>query len=195
MNYNAILNEILSISRQSVEFAEKTNYIYFWYYTYYINSLFNTNLTDKLYTQIFEKYNIITLNLKKKQLRLTILTQKNKVLNLTVGLVLATLNILDKSKKKTNKGERLFIEYLSNFFKNVSKFTNINSPTILKIIYSRPKSKIHSNIIKLLNNNFLISKIIFDFKIANNYTKLKKIRSIKKRIKKKIIKLDSIINL
>lgn len=126
---------------------------------------------------------------------MNILSFKNKVLNLTVGRVLATLKILDKSKKKTNKGERLLVEYLSNFLINTNKFFGNTRIAVLKIISGRSKSKVNNNILNILNQKFKITKLIYDFKVANSFFKLKKVRSIKKRIKKKIIKQENIINL
>jgi hypothetical protein len=137
----------------------------------------------------------LTVNFKNKQLRLNIITNTNKIFNLTVGRVLSTLNILDKSKKKTNKGERLFFEYLGNFFKNNYKFFGISKISILKIINIKKNSKLSEHIIRFLNLKLIISKIVYDFRIPNNFSKLKKVRSIKKRIKKRIVKNENIFNL
>lgn len=181
--------------RKTTIYSDKLNYLYYWYYLYYINSLFKNNLTDKLNTNLFEKYNLITLNFKSKQTRLNILSFKNKILNLTVGKVLKSLNILEKSKKKTSKGNRLFIEYLNNYLNNSNYLFGSSKLAVLKFINTKTKSKINNNILKILNQQFNISKIIYKFNISNNYSKLKKIRSIKKRLKKRIIKLENIFNL
>ena len=109
LEYSNIFSEFLTIMRKTTIYSDKLNYLYYWYYLYYINSLFKNNLTDKLNTNLFEKYNLITLNFKSKQTRLNILSFKNKILNLTVGKVLKSLNILEKSKKKQVK----VIDYLS----------------------------------------------------------------------------------
>jgi hypothetical protein len=195
LNYNKVINNFLLVLRRSINFFDDTNYIYYWYYTYYISALFGKNLTDSNNKKLFEKYNIISVNFKSKQLRLNILTYKSKVLNITVGRVLATLKIIDKSKKKTNKGERLLVEYLSNFLTNTSKFFGKARIAVLKVINGRYKNKLNANLLKILNQKFRISKLIYDFKVANNFFKLKKVRSIKKRIKKRIIKQENIINL
>lgn len=195
LNYSKSINNILLVFRKTTEFTEKSNYIYHWYYIYYINSIFSKNLSDSLNKDYFEKYNIITINFKSKQFRLSILTYKNKVLNLTVGKVLSSLKIVDKSKKKTNKGERLFAEYFENLLNSTIKYFGKSKISVLKIINSRLKTRLNNSILKILNNKFKISKLIYDYKIANNYSKFKKIRSIKKRIKKRIIKLENIINL
>lgn len=195
LEYSYILNKLLIISRKTSNFTEKLNYFYFWYYIYYINSIYKKNLTDSLNMNLYEKYNIITINFKNKQFRLNIVSFKNKIINLTVGKVLVSLNILDKSKKKTNKGERLFIEYLSNYLNNTQNLYGSSKLAVLKIINGRSTSKLNNNILKILNFKFNISKLIYSFNISNNYSKLKKIRSIKKRLKKRIIKLENIFNL
>ena len=193
-----LITKIVSYRRATIlfttEYQYENNYIYYWYYIYYINSIFNNSLTDKNFNYNYEKYNILVLNFKYKQLRLTVLSFKNKVLNFTVGRVLSSLKILDKSKKKTNKGERLFLEYINNFFFKTNKFYGKNMISILKIKNFKPKSSLNNNLISNINKIFLISKVIYDFKVPNNFLKFKKLRSIKKRIKKKIIKLNNIIN-
>ena len=195
LNYSKVMQNILIIFRETTLFSDKINFENNWYYLYYINSLFKKNLSDNLNLDVFEKYNLITISFKKKQIRLNILSFKNKVLNLTVGRVLASLNILDKSKKKTNKGERLLVEYLVNFFLKTKKFYGNAKLATLKIINGRPNLKVNNNILKLLNKEFKISKLIYDYKIANSFLKLKRMRSIKKRIKKRIIKMENVINL
>lgn len=195
LEYSIIFNEFLTVMRKTNIYSDKLNYLYYWYYLYYINSLFKNNLTDKLNINLFEKYNLITLNFKSKQTRLNILSFKNKILNLTVGKVLKSLNILEKSKKKTSKGNRLFVEYLNNYLNNSKSLFGISKLAILKFINIKTKNKINNNILKILNQQFNISKIIYKFNISNNYSKLKKIRSIKKRLKKRIIKLENIFNL
>ena len=193
--YGNLLTKVLSIFRKTTSFTDNLNYIYNWYNLYYINCILNKNLTDKNNKNLYEKHNLIVINFKSKQLRINILSTKNKILNLSVGRVLATLKIKEKSKKKTNKGERLLLEYLNNFFVKTIKLYGISRLSILKIVNGRIKTKLSNSLLKKLNQTFKITKIVYDYKISNNFLKLKKIRSIKKRIKKKIIKQENTINL
>lgn len=143
----------------------------------------------------YEGINILVFNLKNKQMRMSITTHKNKIYNLSVGRVLKTLSITDKSKKKTNKGERLFIEFLSNFLLNKSTKFGLSKLAFIKIINIRKKTYLNETLIKLLNSKFSILKIIFDFRISNNYTKLGGVRSIKRRLKKRLVRNENLFNL
>lgn len=195
LKYGFIFNKILNIYRKSTLLENNIFYIYYWYYLYYISCLFNKNLLDYEIENSYEGINILVFNLKNKQMRMSILTHKNKIYNLSTGRVLKTLNIVDKSKKKTNKGERLFIEFLSNFLLNKSIKFGLSKLAYIKIINIKKKTYLNETLIKLLNSKFSILKIIFDFKISNNYTKLSGIRSIKRRLKKRLIRNENLFNL
>ena len=71
------------------------------------------------------------------------------------------MNILEKSKKKTSKGDRLFIEYLSNYLSNSHQLFGFAKLAILKFINFKTKNKINNNILKILNKQFNVSKIIY----------------------------------
>nr|NP_149388.1 ymf61 [Tetrahymena thermophila]AAK77585.1 ymf61 [Tetrahymena thermophila]6Z1P_Bk Chain Bk, Ymf61 [Tetrahymena thermophila SB210] len=168
--------------------------IWYWYYLYYIKNIYFKNLINKNNNYVFEKPNIFVFNIKSKQIRLAVLTSKNYVYNLTVGKILSSLNIKEKSKKKSNKGERLFSEYLENFFKNKNIRFGTKKLAIIKLKYFKKGFKLHESIFKTLNKNLFIINTIYDFKVPNNFFKFKKIRSIKKRIKKKLIKDENTLN-
>lgn len=194
LNYSKTLNKLLSLFRSVTNKNSNFIKIWNWYYIYYINNLFSKNLINKNNNNTFEKNNLIVFNLKSKQIRLTINSTKNTIFNLSVGKILASLNIKEKSKKKSNKGERLFIEYLINFFKNnINKFGN-KKLTIIKLKYYKKNYNLNENLFKTLNKNLYIINTIYDFKIPNNFSKFKKIRSIKRRLKKRIIKDENSLN-
>nr|YP_740740.1 Ymf61 [Tetrahymena malaccensis]ABI51649.1 Ymf61 [Tetrahymena malaccensis] len=194
LRYSKTLNLMISLYRYLT--LKKFDFIkiWYWYYLYYLKNIYFKNLINKNNNSTYEKPNIFIFNLKSKQIRLAILTSKNYVYNLTVGKILASLNIKEKSKKKSNKGERLFSEYLENFFKNKNNRFGLKKLIIIKLKYFRKGFKLHDSIFKILNKNFFILNNIYDFKIPNNFNKFKKIRSIKKRIKKKIIKDENLLN-
>lgn len=186
--YSKTINIILSLYRKFTLNNIDLIYIWNWYHLYYVNNLYSKNLISKKNKSTFEKYNLITINIKSKQLRISLISVKNTIFNLTVGRVLSSLNINTKSKKKSNKGERLFIEYLENFLKfKIYKF-GIKKLAIIKLKGYKKNLNLNETIYKLFNKNFNIVGFINDFKIPNNFFKFKKIRSIKRRLKKRIIK-------
>ena len=191
-NYALTLTKLLSVFRITTGNENDVSNIWNWYYMYYINSLFINNLTSNNF-DLFEKYNIIATNFKSKQFRLSIITSNNSIYNLTIGRVLASLNIKEKSKKKSDKGERLFVEFLLNFFKKNNLKFGLNKYAIFKITGLKKKYSIRDSILKTLNKNFNILAMINNFSIPNNYSKFKKIRSIKRRLKKRIVKNEKYI--
>lgn len=194
IKYNSTLNKLLTVYRIAVNNNIDCINIWNWYYIYYINNLFFKNLINKNNKSTFEKYNLIVINYKSKQIRLTINTSKNTIYNLSVGRVLSSLSIREKSKKKSSKGERLFIEYLPNFIKNKNFKFGIKKLLIIKLKNFKKSVNLNETIYKILNKNFFIVNTIYDFKIPNNFNKLKKIRSIKRRLKKRIIKDENSLN-
>lgn len=189
--YSKTFNILLSLYRNLTN--KNTNLLWNWYYLYYINNLFFYNLINNNNRGNFEKYNILVINLKSKQLRISINSSKNTIFNLSVGRVLSTLNIDIKSKKKSNKGERLFIEYITNFLNNNKNSFGLKKLCIIKIIGLKKNFSINESIFKLLNKNFYILNLINELKLPNNYFKYKKIRSIKRRLKKRIIKDENFL--
>lgn len=194
IKYAKTLNIMISLYRLLTNKRFNFIKIWYWYYLYYIKNIYFKNLINKHNNFTFEKANIFVFNMKSKQIRLSILTSKNYTYNLTVGKILSSLNIKEKSKKKSNKGERLFSEYLENFFKNKNIKFGIKKLSIIKLKYFKKNFKLHDSIFKILNKNLFIINTIHDFKIANNFSKFKKVRSIKKRIKKKLIKDENSLN-
>lgn len=190
--YSMTISKLLHTNRLATCNENDVSSVWNWYYLYYINFLFTKNLTLKNF-DLFEKYNLIVTNFKSKQFRLSIITSKNNIFNLSVGRVLASLNIYEKSKKKSDKGERLFVEFLLNFFKKNNLKFGLNKYAIFKITGLRKKNTIRDAILKTLNTNFNILFFVNNFNTPNNYSKFKKIRSIKRRLKKRIVKNEKYI--
>ena len=192
INYTLTLSKLLDVFRLATGNENDVSNIWNWYYVYYINFLFVKNLTPSNF-DLFEKYNIIATNFKSKQFRLSIIASNNNIYNLTVGRVLASLNIKEKSKKKSDKGERLFVEFLLNFFKKNNLKFGLNRYAIFKITGLKKKYSIRDSILKVLNKNFNIIAVINNFSTPNNYSKFKKVRSIKRRLKKRIVKNEKYV--
>lgn len=193
-SYSKELTNLMSIHRYATYIDAEESSAWNWYYLYYINYIFNNNLINANNSSNFEKYNIISINLRSKQFRLSIITSKNTIYNLSIGRALSTLNLLDKFTKKSNKGERLFVEYLTNFLLEKTEKLGLNKIAILNILGFKKGYDISESIIKLLSKNFLISNIVNIFKLPNNYSKLKRIKSIKRRLKKRIVKGENYLN-
>lgn len=107
---------------------------------------------------------------------------------LSVGKVLSSLNVLKKSNKKTTKGIKLFSEYIYNFFLKYKIIFNKNNHFILKIKNINKRVYIDTKILNIIFRSLNIKSIIYYSKIPNSYCFKKKIKSIKKRLKKKLIK-------
>lgn len=161
---------------------------WYWLYDYYLSNILIGDAINNKNTSGFEKINLIVFNLKSKQIRITINTATKTIYNLSTSRVLRSLGIREKAKKKSNKGERLFIEYLENYLRIYNFIFGSKKVAIFKINFLKKNTNILKTIFKLFNKYTKVISFIVDNKISNNYKKLKKIRSIKKRLKKKIIK-------
>lgn len=159
------------------------------YYIYYISNLFYKNLSNYKYSK-YERYNILTINFISKQFRISILTSNSLIFNLSTGRVLAALNIKGKSKKKSDKGERLFLEYIPNFILINKYYFGKAKLTHLNILGLR-KGVFNDLLLKNLNKNLSIISSIFNLKLPNCFSKFKRVSSIKRRFRKLIIKNEN----
>lgn len=98
--YSKSLNIVLSIYRDLTDKDNNLSKVWNWYYLYYISNIFSYNLINKNNKGTFEKPNLLVINLRSKQLRIAINTSRNTIFNLSVGRVLASLDLNTKSKKK-----------------------------------------------------------------------------------------------
>lgn len=163
------------------------NIVYWSYkYIYYIH-IFNTVILQKDF-----KNNLIVLNYSSKQLILNINMNNGYTTIITVGKVLSSLNILKKSNKKTVKSLKLFSEYIYNFFIKFKKIFNKKKIFILKIKNTNKHLYIDIKLLNILYRILNIKHIIYSHKIPNSYFFFKKIKSIKRRLKKKLIKYENL---
>ena len=136
----------------------------------YLNNIINLNLVGKQ-----AKINLIDLNLKKKYV-------------FTIGLVLKILNLYKKSSRRSIQ----MLKYLINFL--IKKYLiQWNNKKFMFVIKGFQK-----NFIKII---YFFKYIIFKFNIKFFYinpvkffkiTKMKKVRSIKRRVYKKLIDFNKI---
>jgi len=181
-------------------------------YSFIKNLIFIKNLTIKKRSNIYERFKktfffeksyengIINL---KKNLFLS-LSQKNKNIKSTIlfeqmiktssiGSVLKYLNVQRKSVRRSLLGLRIFINFLkkvflvflfekklrvSNIIFNINGFNNM-----LYVV----KKKIFLNFFKKVKSKNLLFYILVNLKIDFCKKKNKKIKSIKKRLRKKIL--------
>lgn len=113
------------------------------------------------------------------------------VINFSTGKILASLGIKKKSQKKTHKSEKLFIEYLRNYINIYINRNFLKINTIFKIFKLNKINNINNKLLKLLFRKFKIIILLNKFKLPNKPLKVKKIRSIKKRLKKLVIKNEN----
>ena len=135
-----------------------------------------------------KKILIITLNLCKQHPKINLYDNfLKKNLNWSVGVLLKYLNISEKNIRRSFKGLKILINFI---LKKINKnFNNYN--IILKI------KGLKKNIVKIFNlfdlifNNFKLN--FFFISIFKNWDKkkIKILRFIKRRIRKKLIKIDN----
>lgn len=137
---------------------------------------------------------ILSLNQKKRTNNGVIILEK--VLNtINIGTTLKYIGLRKKSLKRTTKGLKIFLNFIKMLFfkKNI-----INNKSVKNLILSingfnnfllRHKKNIFKNLI-LKENIFTEKKVFFliNLKIDFCKKKSKKIKSIKKRLRKKILK-------
>nr|YP_010411969.1 Ymf61 [Tetrahymena rostrata]QBI37938.1 Ymf61 [Tetrahymena rostrata]URP31129.1 Ymf61 [Tetrahymena rostrata] len=165
-----------------------------WYKLFYINNIFIKQIMNKNNKNAYENPNILVISLKSRQLRITLQSTNKTIYNISVGRILSSLKIFEKAKKKSNKGERLFLEYLNNFLQeNIEKFGK-QKTTIFKINHFKKYFPMEEQIYKICNKYLSIFYNIIEMRIPNNFFKYKKIRSIKRRLKKRIIKNENALN-
>jgi len=157
------------------------NFIIFKYYNNYFNFLNNIMINKKE----SNKDILILLNFKNSQPFFSIIDLKKKNTKITFSLftILKLLKITNKSLKKTNKSLSVIFNFLK---KNIFKKLNPNNIIfIFKMIQT--SQEIIFNFLKL--TNFLKLKyLIISKKTDYSLRKRKKIRSIKRRLRKKMLK-------
>nr|YP_004841730.1 Ymf61 [Ichthyophthirius multifiliis]AEL89272.1 Ymf61 [Ichthyophthirius multifiliis] len=152
-----------------------------------LHNYFNSNFV--YYKKL--KYNIIIINYLFKQLKLTLCYFNFKNFNFSVGKVLSSLNIVEKFKKKSKKGEDYFYEYIKLYlWKYKYLFLGIMY-SILKFKQIFKRINFNNKLIKLFLKRFKLKVIINYAYKPNSYSYFKKIKSIKRKFRKKFIKYEN----
>lgn len=127
---------------------------------------------------------IIQINIKNTKPKIVVINKDKCFTNITAGIIFKKLNMKIKKLKKTEKMLNLM---LKSIYSNIIRFIYFK-----KVIIHIKGTK--SNIFKavsLVNNSFKNKNVflIYSPKIKYGLTKFKKLKSIKRRLKKKFIKL------
>jgi hypothetical protein len=150
----------------------------------YINYFFYKNKKNNFNKLGLKKYAILVINTTKKKTFVSFIRKNKSILNLTPGIITKKLDIKEKNAKKSFKILNLMIKTTIN---NVKKIYN-------PINYVIQIKGTKSNLNQLLN----LLRVRLDFKkvfliytpiIGYNTLRFKKVRSIKKKLKKKFIKM------
>lgn len=178
--FNNFFFENLYLNFNNIFF--KNNYdnlknLFFFYLLYF-------NKVDKKKINFFKKknlflYNIININLKKKNIKFNFLQNNKNVLMLSPGIIYKKLNMSSKKSKKSFKLLNLMVKL---FLKKINKLI-MYKKFIINLNFLRKDMFI---VIKLLKKYIKFKNVIFlySFKKNNNY-KFKKKKSIKKKLTKK----------
>lgn len=152
------------------------NLIYF--YLFYFNRI-NKNKLNFLNKNKLFLYNIINVNLKKKNIKLNFLQNNKNILTLSPGIIYKKLNMTSKRSKKSFKLLNLMVKL---FLKKISRLL-IHKKFIINLNFLRKDIFV---VLKLLKKYIKFKNVIFiySFKKNNNY-KFKRKKSIKKKLTKK----------
>jgi hypothetical protein len=152
------------------------NLIYF--YLFYFNKINKSKLNFFNKKKIF-LYNIININLKKKNIKFNFLQNNKNILTISPGIIYKQLNMNSKKSKKSFKLLNLMVKL---FLKKISRLL-IYKKFIINLNFLRKDIFI---VLKLLKKYIKFQNVIFiySFKKNNNF-KFKKKKSIKKKLTKK----------
>jgi len=159
-------------------------YIYIYMSIFSYITYFNFNENEKII-----KYNTIVLNNKKNQLFISILKNNKFFKSFSTGYVLIYLDLLKKSLKKQTSSYilllKIFLKMIENFF--------IKDLFLFNIIGTKKNFFKWLNFLKLKTTNLKILIYIYTPNIFQTPIKIKKVKSIKKRLKKKYLYSETMI--
>ena len=138
----------------------------------------------KNFLKNFENNIIIVLDFRSLKFKLFIIKKNNCAYSSTSGIIFKKMNLNNKKYKKSDKLVYLCIK--NALIKNQHI---LNKKKI--IIYTKGLRKNINNFVNYLSLKINTNKLVFinDLKVSNNKTfKFKKIKSIKRKLKKKIVK-------
>jgi hypothetical protein len=150
----------------------------------YTNYFFYKNKKTSFNKLGLKKYAIIVINSVKKKTFISFIKNNKSILNLTPGIITKKLEIKEKNIKKSFKILNLMVKTTINNIKKVYNPSNY-------IIQIKGTKNNLNQLLTLLRVRLDLSKtfLIYTPIIGYNKLRFKKIRSIKKKLKKKFIKM------
>lgn len=142
------------------------------------------NINNDNYFKNLEKEVIIMIDIKNSKSKIVVSYKERCILTVTPGIIFNKLKLKEKSIKKTQKIFTLMIKLVINSVKNKIKSKNF-------IVHIKGTKIKLSNLVVIIKKNFNKGndKIMFMYTPSINYKfKFKKVKSIKRRLKKKIIR-------
>lgn len=165
----------------------KKNQIFYVYVYICINSyITNFNLS---FNDFIADYKIIKFNIKNNQLFASLLKDTKLFKSFSTGYILNYLELFKKSLKKQTSS---YIMLMKILLKIIEKFF-LNDILLLNIVGTKKNFFKWLNFLKLKSNHLKILIYIYSPSIFNSPIKIKKIKSIKKRMKKKYLYNENMI--
>ena len=168
----------------------------FYYNGIYYNFFFYYFILEKTYFNTmggFSLTNFFFLKKKKMQLYLYFKHFLKPLVFSTNGIVNKKIENKKKCMKKLDKVSIINLKMFLKQISNVKNTTNISNNLFVVFFYLR---KLYSKLLKILNKEKFHEEFnlnfFFDFKKSYSLNKVKKKRFIKRKLKKKITKIDSI---
>lgn len=157
------------------------NFFLFRYYNF-LNLKKLNRINNNEYFQNFNKKIIIIIDIRCIKPKIIVLNNNKSILTLTTGIIFKKMQMKEKSIKKTQKMFNIMMKLVAT---NLKKKINCNN-FIIQI--KGTKSKL-INIITFVKNSFKENNVFFLYSPTIDYKlKFKKVKSIKRRLKKKIIR-------
>jgi hypothetical protein len=132
----------------------------------------------------YKNFFILLLNTNNQKPKISLLKNNKLILGLSAGIIQSKLDIKEKSIKKNKKMLKLILKILSYNIKKIHNIKNL-------IIQVKGLKNDIQNIFVFIKKYFNTSNkiIIVTPSLINNQLKFKKIKSIKRKLKKKFIKM------
>lgn len=185
---NKLLENFLiyyAIKKEKISINENKNwyiYIYFCLYSYALTY-------SRIENQLNMDYKILLINNKKNQLFTSILKNNKLFKSLSTGYI---LNYLDITKKSLKRQTSSYLIQLKALIKIIDNFFN-NDVFLINILGTKKNFFKWLNFLKIKSKSLKVLIYLYTPSIYQYPLKVKKIKSIKKRLKKKYIYKENLI--
>lgn len=187
-NKNLIINFLYHYveNKKNYIINKRQNIVYIYIYMC-LNSYINTfNLLTNDYST---NYNIVLLNNKKNQLFASILKNGSFFKSFSTGYILTYLELIKKSLKRQSSS---YILLLKTVLKMIENFF-IKDLFLFNIIGTKKNFFKWLNFLKIKANNLKVLIYLYTPSVFQTPIRIKKVKSIKKRLKKKYLYSENMI--